>query len=1290
MQSPVSRRQALLWKTGCPGGFALVVTLVLMVLLSILALGLLSLANIELRNTGRRDKTRLARQNAILALNLAIGELQKNLGPDQRTSANAALIDSSFEETNPHWVGVWNTEGGFRNWLVSGNENVTQPANPEDDAPDGAIRFSPGTAATADTSSGTGYTIGSTPAVLLVGKNSLGPAAEKQGNPVHAPVQEIKTSSSQTVGRYAWWVGDDGAKANLAAPVLALPEGDTEERLLFLAGSPNRGFPTIGGEWEKWLPDGDEAALKGTEGKFVSRNQVPLAEEGLSDREKERFHDFTVASAGVLSDSKNGGLRKDLSIAFEIPEKSFANSEFTRVLAEGDGPNAYATDHGSPMKSSSPFKGRPTKTIVNYEDPQFPSGSYYRGPTFDLLRDHYQLYRRFSDPFSANASVKAQHGAPNVPDYGRAPWQDYSDRGSSDIPVFPGIHAISDTGADGKTSIRQLTTELVPEFIHYAYTASLQCYKVSGDPAGMSRIRLIINPFIALYNPYNVVVESPPIHMRVARISIAISLQYLTNPVTSQRDYNRFSLLDPNVDQDRQFSMGAGYQKVDHYISDSGDPHPPTSGGAGITLQPGEIKLYTITGGKPVNVDEKFQSSDKALAFQAVDTSDPSQLFSSGIYTELRYTTDNVNEPFDTDDLDDPFLIGDSDQFTVLVDNGAYFGSSKQNKEFTPKLGNNFNEYLLILQNLVQPFTGNPQPDTPKNWPEVREIRVWNGSYWQGDPLDNTPLTLTPDQIRGDPTDAGGGQRSYVAQSDVFWKPALGVDGSDNNFSLATHNPRAPGQSTTAAGGQGPNSTRGAGTWTGSSARLDGSVPSFDLRFWGTGKDIQDGGSRFITLWDIPRRPLTSLASFQHANVGRLWTGPAFVIGNSYASPYVPSDALVRKSGDPEYWNFDDSYLFNEALFDSYFFSGINPGMDGQTWRNSLSDSSVRLGSGDSTSEAPLQEAINEWIQGAGTFANPRIVFSQPAAHESAREALDLAESYKNPQTDLSDESDIRPHNALAAFALNHGAFNVNSVSIEAWRAVLAGMRDAAIDHFSSPTSFDVDSVNSTTPLPGSTLPGAGSGTGDDAELWNGYRRLSDVEIENLATGIVAQIKERSRDASRPLTTLGEFVNRRLGNDEFAQAGVIQAAIDDSGLNDPAKLSSQPVGAAETNYRTNKKLPLETVTDEYSNPEALASSTIAGTPQWLTQADVLESIGPQLSARSDTFTVRAYGESVDPSTGLVDGRAWLEATVQRGTGFVDPSDHPALPLSSLKSPANKDFGRRFSVVAFRWLSPSEI
>ena len=93
-------------------------------------------------------------------------------------------------------------------------------------------------------------------------------------------------------------------------------------------------------------------------------------------------------------------------------------------------------------------------------------------------------------------------------------------------------------------------------------------------------------------------------------------------------------------------------------------------------------------------------------------------------------------------------------------------------------------------------------------------------------------------------------------------------------------------------------------------------------------------------------------------------------------------------------------------------------------------------------------------------------------------------------------------------------------------------------------------------------------------------------------------------------------------------------------------------------------------------------------PKHLTQADVLSTIGPAISARSDTFVIRSYGESLDES-GKTGARAWCEAVVQRLPEYVDPADAPTIAPKHAK-PVNQRMGRRFAMAGFRWLSPEEI
>lgn len=92
-------------------GFALVVTVSLMILLTMLALGLLSLSAISLRGAGQSAAISEARANARLAMMLALGELQKQAGPDQQITANGSIV--SDNAIHPNWTGVW----GQPNWL---------------------------------------------------------------------------------------------------------------------------------------------------------------------------------------------------------------------------------------------------------------------------------------------------------------------------------------------------------------------------------------------------------------------------------------------------------------------------------------------------------------------------------------------------------------------------------------------------------------------------------------------------------------------------------------------------------------------------------------------------------------------------------------------------------------------------------------------------------------------------------------------------------------------------------------------------------------------------------------------------------------------------------------------------------------------------------------------------------------------------------------------------------------------------------------------------------------------
>ena len=98
-------------------------------------------------------------------------------------------------------------------------------------------------------------------------------------------------------------------------------------------------------------------------------------------------------------------------------------------------------------------------------------------------------------------------------------------------------------------------------------------------------------------------------------------------------------------------------------------------------------------------------------------------------------------------------------------------------------------------------------------------------------------------------------------------------------------------------------------------------------------------------------------------------------------------------------------------------------------------------------------------------------------------------------------------------------------------------------------------------------------------------------------------------------------------------------------------------------------------------------STMAwGALGFITQADMLQFLGPALSARSDSFVVRAYGSCKAPG-GTLEAEVWCEAVVQRTPAPLAPDQ---LGLNPEKDGAGAAFGRRFEVKSFRWLRREEV
>lgn len=400
------------------------------------------------------------------------------------------------------------------------------------------------------------------------------------------------------------------------------------------------------------------------------------------------------------------------------------------------------------------------------------------------------------------------------------------------------------------------------------------------------------------------------------------------------------------------------------------------------------------------------------------------------------------------------------------------------------------------------------------------------------------------------------------------------------------------------------------------------------------------GSADTLVLFQVPRAdtPLFGIADLRHANLGAVGTAPAYAIGTSLAdfrmSPRTATTRTLAAGPSPNgavnYPIYDYSYLLNQALWDRYFFSTVPSGL-------------------------PAAYATDPDY---AALPNGRLRFLRSNGGSPA-------------------QADLLSPVLAAKNLLLEGAFNVNSTSVQAWRAQLSSLNALAYDPVAGTeggTALERPFSRFQRPLSGSS------------NAWSGFRELTSNQVNALAEAIVAEIRSRG-----PFLSLGQFVNRNLSADDRGLKGALQAAIDtvDQGANAINNLApfTQDAAAAPA---TTTGYDLEALRGVGGASAVLpVSSRNAGAPGNLTQADLLAALGPTLAARSDTFIIRAYGDVQNPATDAIESRAWCEAVVQRLPDYVNASADQA-EVFPPTDPINQQFGRKFEIVSFRWLSPEDI
>lgn len=490
-----------------------------------------------------------------------------------------------------------------------------------------------------------------------------------------------------------------------------------------------------------------------------------------------------------------------------------------------------------------------------------------------------------------------------------------------------------------------------------------------------------------------------------------------------------------------------------------------------------------------------------------------------------------------------------------------------------------------------------------------------------------------------------------------------------------------------------------------------------------------------------------SLGQLQHVNLSPFMWQPAYPIGNSEADTYVDREHMAGLTSRPVYAHYqpdtdytplqdkfgnnlndkyrqfipdgvpnnshnhliDMSYLLNDAIWDRYFLSTIDP---------SLSDLS---------NESPLP--------------NSRIKFYNHA---------------ENPE-------DVHDFDEAAAYVFNNGAFNVNSTSVEAWKALLFAFRNLhmptieddqepnpentvpvvrSLAPLEEPVQFSFDDISTNQEALESMGAVDHKTYSNYSKVVSGYRYLTDDMIQVLAERIVDEVRMRG-----PFYSMADFVNRRLvkpdGQGDTSSAwyharvvgdaitiddsydalaglqginGALQRAINVSGINGGVNYptssgvdiefdhvySGQPYsnGRASNSSRGEWAFGAYPSIQFYTDTEHKAGAPVgeqgllfSHAPGFVTQADLLTMLGPLLRPRGDTFIIRTYGSAINKLTQEVEAEAWLELHVQRFPTPVVDENGNFVPDENEAEDDDAEItklGREYRIVDFRWLNEDDV
>lgn len=1213
-------------------GFSLLVSISITTLLIVIALAMSSLSNTRVTSAQSSSAHDQARANARVALASALSQLQKYAGPDTRITARADILN----DTNPKITGVWASWEGLNHDTTTGkpiapnysikNTDVTLLDNPSTNnylVPDTG-RFLKWL-----TSPGELPASGVSSITGVSNSNTTGYVKLVGDGSTTDTSDEIYIQPTvlDDSGAIAWWTSGENVKATL--------QTDTESD-----PTPATGTATDG-EIVRWqqrtISNGKmRAASFGSEFSNVDdlydSNPPLISKETIeatfttSDSFK-NIHEIGTHGIGLLTNTATGGWRKDLSL--------------------------FSENYSSlPDYTSTPTNNFPTYNITPYSAPF--NGN--KPPALYDIASNPLLYH-WADYKFPNIAITSSNGNKNwrkVPAVNS--WSSLVDY----MMQYTELTSTSSTSTDMPTQGSRYQDYVnyqekswrAPQIARLQIILSMISIK---DPADSTKYipGILLSPALTLWNPYNIEIDVDSFTIPLfapAPTSFTFETKTGSSIIETSKE-TTLSYVITTAGSNGSLNLNVNTPFV----------IPP---GGTITFGYNSLDTTDLNN-KNLSLTEGFQEYNGQiytnLMFNDLNTtsSEMSSINSSDTFSVkdvgMKAAHKHVTGSYDTSDT----TIIEAETFGNYFD--IVYNSKKIEQKYRAAFDLTSTDFDESVRDSVYPFTLNATIDHRIDQLDVSSSPA-NSKPFLLATLSNKYISPLPFEYTH--TDPDTNSHNYLqTKGSLQSKPishytALGGSNTadQDNGSLHPVN-----------GNYEMHVKQISDDWNNTS-----NIPEFDplnnSSYIMTGYGAATQGVHNVIATEIPIRPLQSLGQLQSFDATKNKPKPPFqynIIGNSHAQPLIADDSVsLTTSGTQTELTNDDSYLLNHVLFDDWFISSIAPDL------NHFS----------SSVERSIDTVYQDHLLNNERLPNRFYLPSNNAYKKStADETLLVTSTTASPTEGYSYQN-------IASKLEVKGMFNINSTSVEAWKALLKHSSDACVPYIETKETlldnatgypFPRLSVSGNLQYDGSNI----SGTAD------GYGSLTENQIDELANQIVNEIKARG-----PFLSLSEFVNRRLetynSSAPYALAGVIQASLNHLESLGNSNLNPYKEIKNHVNYEITDPslIPGNTY---YKFPEAALGSPLYGIPSWVTQADILTPIAPMLSARDDTFIIRAYGDARD-SSGNVLAEAWCEATVQRTADFVDDVDSPETLLDQLSSNSNKIFGRRFKVISFKWLMKDEL